>query len=229
MRSGIGNDAWRSARAARVGLHYRVIVLQAVLLGLPATALGQTTRDYDIEVTPFAGYGFNGEFEADETDASVSVDDGGSFGLILNGRDTNITQWEVFYAHQSTSADTSAVPGLGADTDVEFDIFQLGGTYQFESDSIRPYIVAGIGGTFVNPKSGGLESDTFWSFSIGTGLQFFADRRWGLRIEARGIGTIVDSESSLFCVSSGGAACAFHLEGTVLWQMQTFAGVTFRF
>ncbi len=229
MHSSIGNDARRSARAAGLQRHYRVMVFLALVLGMPATALGQKKPERDIEVTPFAGYGFNGEFEADETDASVNVDDGGTFGLVFNGRDTAVTQWEVYYAHQSTAADTSAVPGLGADTDVEFDIFQLGGTYRFESDSIRPYIVAGIGGTYVNPKSTGLESDTFWSFSIGTGLQFFTDRRWGLRLEARGIGTIVDSESSIFCVSAGGAACSFHLEGTVLWQMQTFAGVTFRF
>jgi hypothetical protein len=205
------------------------VLLALVPLSVPALAVAQQEPRYDIEITPFVGYGFNGDFESDETDASVHVDDGGSFGLILNGRDTRVTQWEVFYARQSTSADTSAVPGLGADTDVDFDIFQLGGTYLFDGDSIHPFISAGIGGTYVSPDSAGLENDTFWSFSIGTGLQFFTDRRWGVRLEARGIGTIVDSESSLFCVSSGGAACAFHLEGTVLWQMQTFAGFTFRF
>jgi opacity protein-like surface antigen len=211
-------------------LHRRVLAaagLCAVLVPAVA-ALAQENRGA-IELTGFAAYNFNGEFDAEDTDATVNLDDAAGFGLILNGWDSAETQWEIYYSQQETSGDTAAVPGLGSDTDIDMQVLQLGGTYRWDGSMMRPFMSAGIGGTFVDPDSSALDSETFWSFSLGAGMQFFPEERWGLRLELRGIGTVVDSDSDLFCVSAGGAVCAFQLEGHVHWQMQAMAGATFRF
>jgi hypothetical protein len=41
---------------------------------------------------------------------------------------------------------------------------------------------------------------------------------------------LIDSDTNLFCASGiGGAVCAIRVDGRVLWQIETFAGVVFRF
>ena len=194
-----------------------------------ATPVRAETPEYRFELTPTLGYRFGGEFEEVDGDTTVDLDDSSSFGLILNGQDARNTQWEVYYARQATSADTATVPGLGAETDLELHYLQVGGTYRGSGDRVKPFLSAGFGGTHISPDISTLDSETYWSFSIGTGLQFYTSERWGLRLEGRGIGTLVDTDSALFCVSDSGAVCAFRIEGRVLWQFETFAGVTFRF
>lgn len=185
--------------------------------------------EYRFELTPILGYRFGGEFDEVEGETTIELDDASSFGLILNGRDEANTQWEVYYSRQATSADTVNVPGLASETDVDIHYLLLGGTYRGSGERIKPFLSAGIGGTHISPDTSALENETFWSFSVGTGLQLYASERWALRLEARGIGTLLDTDSDLFCVSDGGAVCAFRIEGRVLWQLETFAGVTFRF
>jgi hypothetical protein len=105
--------------------------------------------------------------------------------------------------------------------------FQLGGTYQWEGDTLRPYLAATIGGTRVSAPS---DSDAFFSGSIGLGLQVFPESRIGIRVEARAWGSLTDSDTDLFCgVSPEENICAIRVDGTVLSQVETFAGVVFRF
>jgi hypothetical protein len=205
-------------------------VCAILLAGLSAPQEVRADRSgYRFELTPMLGYRFGGEFEEAEGEITIDLDDASSFGLLLNGRDERNTQWEVYYSKQATTADTVTVPGLTSETDLEIHYLQIGGTYRGSGEKLRPFLSAGIGGTHISPDAPGLGSETYVAFSIGTGLQFFTTGRWGMRLEARGIGTLLDTDSELFCVSEGGAVCAFRLEGRVLWQLETFAGVTFRF
>lgn len=201
--------------------------LGGLVLSAPANA---DSDDYNFELTPFGAFRMGGEFDDDASLGTVELDDGAGFGLIASGPDTAVTQWEVYYSQQDTTADTSEVPELEPETDMNIQYLQLGGTYRWEgSRTMRPFLSAGIGATWMEPDASGLDSEAFWSVSIGTGMQFFTTERWGVRLEARAIGTFVDSDSKLFCVSSGGAVCAFALQGQVLWQVEALAGFTVRF
>ncbi len=161
---------------------------------------------------------------------SAELDDAASVGLIVNLRDSADTQWELIYARQSTAADASDFPAIEPSIGLELHNFQLGGTYMGQGTRARPYVVATVGGTHISPDAAELDSDTFWSFSIGGGLQVFPSERLGLRLEARAWGTLLDSNTSLFC-SSGlpGGACVITVDGRMLWQFETFAGVVVRF
>jgi hypothetical protein len=121
------------------------------------------------------------------------------------------------------------VPNLGTSTDITLQTLHLGGSYHGDGERVRPFLSAGIGGSHMSPDAAGLDSDTYWSFSIGTGLEILPSQRVGLRLEARALGTLVDPDGDLFCVSGAGAVCAFRIDGDVLWQLHAFAGVVIRF
>lgn len=202
--------------------------LAALLLASGSVFAQQDDRDF--EVTPYGGFAFGGSFEDEDSSIRVDLDDDASFGLIFNRRESNNTQWELVYAHQGTSADTADVPGLGPSVDIDLDYLQLGGTYEGPGERLRPYLALTLGGTRIAPDADALDSDTFWSFSVGTGLKLNPTARLGLRLEARAWGTLVDSDSELFCLSDlQGAVCAISLDGRMLWQVEAFAGLVFRF
>jgi hypothetical protein len=214
-------------RPRRLGL--ASLALAGAVLACPTAGLANDSG-YHYQFIPLGGYTFGGEFDEIDSDATVELDDDSSFGFILGGRDTRKTQWEVFYTHQETTGDTSLVPGLPSSTDLTLQTLQLGGSYHGDGDLVRPFLSAAIGGTHFSPDATGLDNDTFWSFSIGTGLELFNTERIGLRLEARALGSVIDPDADLFCASGGnGAICAFRLEGNVLWQFQAFAGLVIRF
>jgi hypothetical protein len=61
-------------------------------------------------------------------------------------------------------------------------------------------------------------------------VHFRADRRIGVRLEGRVFGTIIDDDSSLFCVVSPTVnSCAVRVEGDQLYQFEARVGVVGRF
>ena len=88
--------------------------------------------------------------------------------------------------------------------------FQFGGTYLFDevSDSTAPFIALTAGVTRFEPGLDDIDAENYFSWSLGGGVQLRADRRIGVRLEARLFGSIIDDESALFCVSSPPSAAA---------------------
>ena len=181
----------------------------------------------NLEVTPFGGYRFGGTFELTNSDDAYRLDDSPSFGLILNLRDKANTQWELLYSNQSTDARLSSSYQLQPSVRVDSQVLQLGGTYQGRYGSLRPYLAMTVGGTHVQTDTA---SDTFFSGSIGIGVQVNPDARLGLRLEARAYGTLMDSGTGLFCQTGPDAnVCAVRIDGKILSQVETFAGLVLRF
>ena len=207
------------------------ITAGALLLALSGAAFAQSVPSPGtFEVTPIGGFRFGGSFEDIDQGLSADVDDDASVGLILNLRESGNTQWELIYSRQDTAIDTTEFSFSEPTLDADFQSLQIGGTYMGEGIRARPYVAATVGGTHVSPGLPGLVSDSFWSFSIGGGLQLFPQSRVGVRLEARAWGTLLDSSSDLFCQSgSQGGVCAVTVDGDLLWQFETFAGVVFRF
>ena len=203
----------------------------SVCLALLAVPAAQAQEDvFTFEMTPFAGFATGGDFEDTTSGASLDLNDSTSFGLILNIRESANTQWEILYSLQETEADTTGLPIGGVPLDIDIHYIQGGGTYLFEGINARPFLAATIGAAYFEPGPTGVDSETFFSFSIGTGLHIRPNDRFGIRLEARGYGTLLDSDSDLFCRSGpAGAICAVRVDGTVLWQFQATAGLVFRF
>ncbi len=181
------------------------------------------------ELTPFAGYVIGGEFEEENSDMTLDVDESSGAGLIFNLEHGPETQWELFFSSQSTSVDA---PGLGPGSKLDLDIqyFHFGGTYQFYGEQAIPYLVATVGLSRFDPKPGGFDAETYFSFRIGGGLNLFPHKRVGLRLEGSAISSFVDNDGEIFCRSGPmGATCAITIDGRLFWQLQAFAGLIVRF
>lgn len=214
---------------------YRLASLSSRLLALVVFFLcslpapGQE-HSFDFEITPFGAYRVGGEFEEQNGTASIDVDDSESFGLIFNARHSPVTQWEIIYSRQETSADAAGFGLSDPAPDLTVEYLQAGGSYLWDGEKVRPYLAATIGGTRVDISTPGFDSDTFWSLALGLGLQVSPSSRLGIRLEARGYATFLDTDSDLFCqFSPTNNICALRIEGTIMWQTEAIAGIVFRF
>lgn len=197
---------------------------------LVATAVNAQTESSRFELTPFAGFTFGGEFDDMTSDSSLTLDDNASFGLILDIRESANTQWEILYSRQATRADTTGLLTSGPSFDLDVHYIHGGGTYLGDGDRARPFLAATIGATHFEPGLADFGSETFFSFSIGAGFQLRPNDRLGIRLEARAYGTVLESDTELFCRTGPTEnICAIRSEGTILWQLQTLAGFVFRF
>ncbi len=205
------------------------------ILVAPVAHAEDSTRG--IELTPFAGYRFGGEFENEEnvetgqTGQTFELADDASYGLIFNYPYTDYTEWEIYYSQQSTSVDAAGFTNTDNRFDLDVDYLQIGGTYLFEETRAAvPYFVATVGVTKIDPDLEGTSSDNFLSFGVGGGWKFFPASRIGLRLDGRFLGTFIDSDSKVFCQSGqAGGGCAVALKGDLMYQFEVQAGVVMRF
>ncbi len=206
-------------------MNKHVAAILTILIASPALSQNNPGT---IELTPYGAYSFGGTFKDEDTATEAELQDSGSFGLIFDYQQKDNTQIELIYSLQRTDADVSGttIPN------VNMHYLQIGGTYLFDQGTVLPFMSATLGGTHIDVDTEGFGSDTFFSFSIGGGLQIAPSSRVGLRLEARAFGTMLRSGSTIFCVSdpgNGTAGCAITVSGDVLWQFQTMAGIVFRF
>ena len=203
-----------------------VPVAIAILVVAPETR----ADDHDTELTAFGGYRFGGTFDVQDTDSAYEWEDASSFGLIWNHPYKDNTEWEVFLSRQSAEAELSGTADLVAELDVETTTLQVGGTYLWEGQKADRYLVATIGGTHIEAQAGESESDTFLSGSIGLGVKLAPGAKLGLRLEARWNVVLTNSSTDLFCRTGPDQnVCAVKTEGDLFHQVETFAGVVFRF
>lgn len=192
---------------------------------LPAVAWSGTPRAIDFEISPFAGYRFGGQFEDRATAANVDVEESASFALAIDAEYSPGESIQVFYGRQS-----SEVQGTSPAIDLDVEYFHVGGVATFPRDELLPYVVGTIGATRFSAGAGGVDDETRFSLSLGGGLRYFFTRTVGVRLEARGYLTFVETEADIFCVSDQGTAtCLLRTSGSVLWQVEAQAGLTFRF
>lgn len=196
--------------------------------GIAASPAGAEENRY--ELTPFGGLRTGGTFNIEDSDASYKLDDSGSFGLLFNVRQSPDTQWEVLYSRQQTDALLRDSSSTASSVDTTLHVFQIGGTYQGAGEKLRPYVAMTLGGTHIRTSASEARSDTFFSGSLGLGVNMLPTNRIGVRLEARAYGTLTQSSTDLFC-STGpdNNVCAIRIDGTVLSQVELFAGLVFRF
>ena len=211
-------------------MNFRIAAILAAI-GVFATAANAAEDDLNFEITPFGAYRFGGGFEVTDADTSYDIDDSPSYGFIVNFRQQANTQWEIFYSRQQTNAEFSDPLAGNPVLDVDIDVLQGGGTYQWDGDIVRPYLALTAGGTRIRTRAGDASrDDTFWSASIGVGLHVRPTERLGLRLEARAYGTFIESETDIFCQTGPNQnVCAVRIDGKVLQQFETIAGIVFRF
>jgi len=208
-------------------LPFRLPLIAAALLLSSVLFPGEAGADWGLEITPYAGYTIGGSFTDNATGASLDVQEGGSFGLVLGLPDTPETQYELFYGVQRTKVTGGGTFGGGTLFDLDIHYLHLGGTYLFTGEKVRPFVSGGLGATHFVPSGSGMNAKTYFSLSLGGGVKVPISGHVGLRFEGRGFMTILPDSTQIFCVSSGGAACNVKVQGDVLGQILLMAGITF--
>ena len=106
----------------------------------------------------------------------------------------------MLYLRQSTEVD-----GFEPfDMDVEY--LQFGGTVSYpdtEQTHVIPYFGMTVGAARFSPDGAGLDDETKLAFTIGGGLRVPITQRFSVRLDLRAFATVLDSDSDIFCVSSG--------------------------
>lgn len=200
-----------------------------------AHAQGMPSRDDDAdsgpmrwEITPFVGYRMGGDFDVSGAPGGGDLDDKGSFGFAVNLATDETASYELFYSRQEASfAQTSAVAPF--DLDVEY--LHVGGTLLLSDElPVAPYMVGGLGLTRFSPQTGPGSDDSRFSVSLGAGVKMPVTTHFGVRLEARGYVTFVNSDSAVFCASgSQGGVCAIQAKTDSFFQYELLAGATLSF
>ena len=210
------------------------VAAYALAIGVPSLLGTQPAAAQDeirrFEITPYAAYRMGGSFDDGDNGQDFDLLDSGAFGLIVNGRVEENTQWEFLFGRQGTEVDTNGLPPGQPRLDIDIDYLHLGGTYLFDGTSVRPFIALTLGISQFDPGLSGLRSERFFSASFGGGWQFRATEQVGVRLEGRAFTTFLDSDSDLFCESDGGGgSCLITIDANTLTQWEVRAGFVFRF
>jgi hypothetical protein len=207
----------------------RAVVALFVLAGATARADESAPQQQPLrfEATPLVGYGLGGTFRLSDSGQSLNIRDHASFGLALDAQAADIGQYELLYATQSTDLQGQ---GFGP-VKVRLDYLQIGGTeFLGESQRFRPYILATVGATRIDPASANGSETTRFSLSGGVGVRAPLNRHLSVRIEGRGFLTLLSSDTDIFCRSDqSGALCHVRARGSGLFQFDFFAGAAYAF
>jgi opacity protein-like surface antigen len=197
----------------------RYYLLTVALLVTPLTpAFAQ-----DYEITPFIGWRTSSSLEEVNTGASIDVDETSSFGILLSMKKDLDTNYDFLFSRQSTELQSSTTPSNTES--LRIDYYQIGGTVFYDYDKFNPFVSGGLGATHISPANDNFSSETKFSLSVAGGLKFPLGQNVGLRLEARGYGTVVSSGGSIMC--SGG--CVAQFKGSLFMQFEASAGLSIAF
>ena len=206
------------------------LIVLAVAMLLVSNIASAQDKQFKFEITPIAAYRVGGNFEEIDSDSRVDLNDSVAQGITLNIKANPQGQYELLYTRQNTDADTSGFLANDPTIDLDVEHFHFGGTYLFDGQSTRPFIALTVGLSHYDPLLPDSGSENFFSASFGGGIQLNADKRIGVRLEARMFTTFVNDDSKIFCGSDGvGGACLIQVDGRLLTQWEARAGLVFRF
>ena len=199
------------------------------IYGLPAMAT---------DVTILGGYQFNADFEINTFDQQppeiesstgtpgddVELDDSAAFGLAVDFvfKENQNQRIGFYVSHAQTEFQDNA--GL-ANRDMDITHVHFTAMSYYPDGRLEPFVMAGVGAGFFNPKDSTLKDVTKFSAQIGAGTNYKITEHLLLRFDVRWLPTFFNGSSSGFC--SGG--CTIRLSSDTYSQVQANAGLMFRF
>lgn len=197
----------------------RILAAAALLLFAAAEARAQS-----VQVSPFASYAVGGGVRDTFVGDSRSFGSGLAWGGAVNFAVSRSWRFELLYSRQ----DTELEGGLAVPFGVTVERYMAG--FQEEKgeagDRTRWFGSVWGGATRFVPGLDGFDSATKFTAGVGLGAKTYFSKKVGMRLEARGYFTPVETEGGLFC---NGGTCLFAFSGSGLWQGDLTAGLIFAF
>jgi opacity protein-like surface antigen len=189
----------------------RVCIFVLIAAATAAAAASAQVREGTVEISPFAGYLFGGEFARGTTsafDSRVDVDDEATYGIRLGYNITDNFEIEAQASHTETAfvTDDDELFGDEGDDlgDLDIDYFLGYMTFNFGHRRAVPYVTVGAGVARLDPDIpfSDARQDTRFTGSLGVGVKAFVNPHFGLRFDGRGYATSLgdrDRDDRFFC------------------------------
>ncbi len=201
-------------------------VLAAMWLASVSPVYAETGTKPSMELSGFAGYRWGGNFKDPVSDERLELDDDGSVGLVLNiDHDAN-TEWEFLFSHQSTRLRPAPLFTGASRIDLDVSYLSGGGIYVWRAPKVEPFLGAGIGIAHFSPQDSRYDSETRALLSLTGGYRFRLTDNIGVRLEARGYYSLLNTNAAVFC---GNGGCIARVDSSGLTQAEINAGLSVRF
>jgi hypothetical protein len=189
-----------------------------------------SVNSYAFEITPLSGYRDGGDITDEVNNNNHTITSSSIYGFLVSLPYEYGKTLELYYSHQSSDIRSVSMtePALTNDANIalNIDYLHIGGTAPISNEkNLKTFVSGGLGFTYLSPDLNGLASELRASLSIGIGLKLPLSENVALRLETRGLATLFNSNSTLFC--SGG--CTLTVNGNFLFQGEVFAGIAIRF
>jgi len=183
-----------------------------------------------VEIAPFGGYRFGGDFFELITEQPVDLDGSVSFGVAVDLplQRSHGFQVEGLFSHQQADLTLQPTVHGGPVTlaRATVDHWLGGGLQEFGSDRVRPFLTGMLG---LTRYAGAGDSEIRFTLSAGGGVKLFPTRHIGVRLDGRVYTTFVEADVGLFACSSFSGTCLVGFRTDVVWQAEGTAGVVFKF
>lgn len=183
-----------------------VIAFASIIAGA-ASATAQLRRD-TVEINPFAGYLFGGQFGRTFDDnfdrhSRLQVDDEAVYGGRLGFNITSLFEIEFEYAQSETELVFDGRDDFAPDDrigDLRFQYFMGYATFNFGRGRAVPYFTIGSGAAHIRPRISGVptDSDTRYTAGIGGGVKYFFNPHFALRFDGRAYSSYL-GDSQVIC------------------------------
>jgi hypothetical protein len=196
-----------------------LIVLSLVIFSSSA----KTTNK--IEINPFAGYRFGGEFDSTVEGQEIELDEKTSFGVVVAWPYDNRRQGELLFSHYETNFTPEYLFTPGK-TDLSVSYLHIGGNLPLSQGAVPFWLSGGLGVTHLSPENKNLDDETRFSTNLGFHTRFQLNDNIALKFGARIYATFFNSESEVFCDSEN---CTVYVSSEVWIQNELSAGLVFTF
>jgi hypothetical protein len=190
------------------------------LMGLTVPARAQR-----VELMPFAGYRFGGDFFELVAEHAVDLDGSPALGIVLNVPLSNGLQVEGLLTHQNAHV---SIPNRPLDPatrwHITVDHLQAGGLQEFANGRVRPFLTGVLGLTRYAAEE---NDEVRFTVGAGGGVKLFPLSYLGLRLAGRVYTPFIDADARFFACSPGTCITAIRVD--VVWQAELTAGAVFRF
>jgi hypothetical protein len=213
------SDVYNSGMLKIVARRVVLTTLICIVLAAP-NVCAQT-----VEIAPFIGYRFGGDFYELTTNRQVDTDGARSIGLIGNVRMNRDLFFEAFFTHQEAHVTIpSDLSAPSTRVRVRVNHFQAGGLREMEPGRVRPFLTGTVGLTHYEAEG---DDEVRFSLSAGGGVKLYPTPHLAVRFDGRVFATIVDADGdSLFCAPG---VCIGSFDVTAMWQAEFTAALVIAF
>ena len=199
-----------------------LIVLSTLPLASFATSI--SVDDY-VTVSAFLGGRTSENLKDSETGQTVKVSDNLAQALAVSWRYERNKEGELLFSNSKQNLKMDGEKNVS--TDIYFSYIQFGGRVLFVDDSpFSTSLGLGIGATFFTPDNSRYDNEIAFSGNITGGLRYELNQQWALRGDLRVYGTVLNSNSTLFC---GDGQCLVTVSGEIYVQTELMAGIEYNF